>query len=288
MKVGFIGLGAMGRPMAENLLRAGYRLSVWSRRTAAARPLVQQGAHYRETPVELARYADVLFTMVTAAGDVEEVLLGRQGAIHGLAPGSVVVDCSTIGAAPARRIAARLAEAGVDFLDAPVSGGSQGAAAATLAIMVGGPAAVLARVRPLLEVLGKTIVHVGDSGAGQVAKACNQMALVAAIEATAEAARLAAVRGIDFGRVREALLGGSAGSRALDFFGGKMAQRDFAAGVEARLHHKDYAILMDEAVALGLPLPVTAAVWQQLNALMARGWGDADTSGLLRVLEAAV
>jgi 2-hydroxy-3-oxopropionate reductase len=179
-----------------------------------------------------------------------------------------------------------LHEHGIDFLDAPVSGGSVGARDATLAIMAGGSATALDRVRPLLAVLGKTIVHVGASGAGQVAKACNQMVMVAAIEACAEAARLATAHGLDFGRVRAALLAGSAGSRVLDVFGGRMAARDFAAGVEARLHHKDYAIFMDAAARAGCPLPVSAQVWQQLNTLMAQGWGRDDTASLLRVLEA--
>jgi 2-hydroxy-3-oxopropionate reductase len=152
--------------------------------------------------------------------------------------------------------------------------------------MAGGSATALDRVRPLLAVLGKTIVHVGASGAGQVAKACNQMVMVAAIEACAEAARLATAHGLDFGRVRAALLAGSAGSRVLDVFGGRMAARDFAAGVEARLHHKDYAIFMDAAARAGCPLPVSAQVWQQLNTLMAQGWGRDDTASLLRVLEA--
>jgi 2-hydroxy-3-oxopropionate reductase len=168
-----------------------------------------------------------------------------------------------------------------------VSGGSGGAQAATLSIMWGGKSALATRLQPIFEVLGKTIVRVGEVGAGQVAKACNQMVMVAAIEACAEAARLAEAAGVDFAKVRSAMLGGSAGSRVLDVFGGRMAARDFRAGVEARLHHKDYALLMDEATRIGVPLPVSAAVWQQLNALMARGWGRDDTSSLLRVLETA-
>ncbi|MDK9724935.1 MAG: NAD(P)-dependent oxidoreductase [Sterolibacteriaceae bacterium MAG5] len=286
MKLGFIGLGVMGRPMAENLLRAGHELLVWARRAESAQPLLDLGARVLPSPEALAREVDVLFVVVTASADVEQVLLGAQGALHGLRPGAVVVDHSTIAPAAARRIAAALARCGADFLDAPVSGGGVGAANATLSIMVGGEAAALARVRPLLEKLGKTIVHVGPSGAGQVAKACNQMVMVAAIQACAEAARLADAHGVDFGPVREAMLAGSAGSRVLDVFGGRMARRDFAAGVEARLHHKDYALFMDEAARLGAPLPVAAQVWQQLNGLMARGWGRDDSAGLLRLLEA--
>jgi 2-hydroxy-3-oxopropionate reductase len=185
----------------------------------------------------------------------------------------------------ARRLAARLAAAGAAYLDAPVSGGGVGARDATLSIMVGGEAAALERVRPLLAQLGRTIVHVGASGAGQVAKLCNQMVMVAAIEAGAEAARLAAAHGLDFSLVRQALQAGSAASRVLDVFGGRMAARDFAAGVEARLHHKDYAIVMDAAARAGVALPVAAAVGQQLNALMGRGWGRHDSAALLRVLE---
>jgi 2-hydroxy-3-oxopropionate reductase len=198
------------------------------------------------------------------------------------------LDFSTIAPGAARRIAAAYARHGVDFVDAPVSGGSGGAQAATLSIMWGGKSALAIRLQPLFEVLGKTIVHVGETGAGQVAKACNQMVMVAAIEACAEAARLAEAAGVDFAKVRTAMLGGSAGSRVLDVFGGRMAARDFKAGVEARLHHKDYALLMDEATRIGAALPASAAVWQQLNALMAQGWGRNDTSSLLRVLEAGI
>ncbi|MBI4985485.1 MAG: NAD(P)-dependent oxidoreductase [Rhodocyclales bacterium] len=286
MKLGFIGLGAMGRPMAENLLRAGHELTVWARRPDAAAPLLKAGARYAETPAALARHADVVFIAVTASADVEQVVLGAQGLSEGARPGAVIVDHSTIAPAVARAVAARLARREIDFLDAPVSGGAGGARSATLAIMVGGAASALERVRPLLAVLGRTIVHVGDCGAGQVAKACNQMIMVAGIAAVAEAARLAAAHGLDFGRVRAALAAGSAGSRVLDVFGDRMARRDFAAGVAARLHHKDYGIFMAEAARLGAPLPVAAQVWQQLNALMARGFCDDDTSSLLKVLEA--
>lgn len=286
MKVGFIGLGVMGAPMAANLLRAGHEVAVWARRPAAADELVAQGARLLPTPAALAREADALFTVVTSGGDVEEVVFGPEGFAAGARAGTVVVDHSTIAPATARSIARRLAAQDVDFLDAPVSGGGAGARSATLSIMVGGEAAALERVRPLLDALGKTVVHVGPSGAGQVAKACNQMVMVAAIQACAEAARLAAAHGLDFGCVRAALADGSAASRVLDVFGARMAARDFVSGVEARLHHKDYALLMGAAAAAGAPLPVSAQVWQQLNSLMAHGWGRDDSAGLLRVLEA--
>ncbi len=285
MRVGFIGLGVMGRPMAGHLLRASHRLSVFARRAEAVLPLVGDGATACASPAEVAAASEVVFTMVTGSDDVREVLLGDRGVIQGAGPGSVVVDMSTIAPTAAREIAAALAERGIAMLDAPVSGGAQGARDATLAVMVGGESTVLARVRPLLECLGRTIVHVGGNGAGQVAKACNQMIMVAAIEACAEAARLADAAGVDFARVREAMLGGSAGSRVLEFFGGKMAVREFSAGVEARLHHKDFGLLATEAARIGVALPVAGAVAQQLNALMALGWGREDTSSLLRVLE---
>ena len=286
MQLGFIGFGAMGRPMAEHLLRAGHELSVWSRRPESAAALIAQGAQWRASPAQVARHAEIVCTNVTGSADVEELAFGTEGLAAGLAPGSLHVDFSTIAPSAARRIAARHAASGVDFVDAPVSGGSGGAQNAALAIMWGGKSALAARLQPIFAVLGKTIVHVGEAGAGQVAKACNQMVMVAAIEATAEAARLAAAAGIDFSKVRAAMLHGSAGSRVLDVFGGRMAMQDFRPGVEARLHHKDYALLMDEATRIGAPLPVSGTVAQQLNSLMSQGWGSDDTSSLLRVLDA--
>jgi 2-hydroxy-3-oxopropionate reductase len=283
MKIGFIGLGTMGSPMAGHLLQAGHALHVWSRRAASADSLLAQGATWCAAPAAVAAASDIVCTNVTGNADLEG--LAAQLA-EGLARGAIHVDFSTVAPSVARRVAAMYAARGVDFVDAPVSGGGTGARNATLAIMWGGKSALAPRLEPLFSVLGKTIVRVGEVGAGQVAKACNQMVMVAAIEACAEAARLAAAAGVDFAKVWTAIQGGSAGSRVLEVFGGRMATREFAAGVEARLHHKDYALLMDEATRLGAPLPVSAAVWQQLNALMAQGRGKTDTSSLLRVLEA--
>lgn len=285
MRLGFIGLGAMGRPMALHLLRAGHELAVWARRAPSLPPLLDAGAVACATPAEVARRAEIVFTIVTAGADVESVVFGADGLSAGFAPGSVLVDMSTIAPGTARSIAQRLAAGGVDMLDAPVSGGEAGAIAATLAIMAGGKAAVLDRVRPLFAVFGRSVVHVGGNGAGQVAKACNQMIMVGAIEALAEALHLAATAGADPAKVLQALAGGSAGSRVLEVFGARMLHRDFAAGVEARLHHKDYGIVLGEACRLGVPLPVAGQVGQQLNALMAQGWGRDDTAALLRVLE---
>jgi len=284
MRIGFIGLGAMGRPMAHHLQRAGHELAVWARRPESIGDLPAQVC---VTPAELGRRCEVVFTVITSSADVEGVALGKDGLSEGMAPGSVLVDCSTIAPDMARHVAAKLAEKGIHFLDAPVSGGEQGAIDATLAIMAGGDAAVLERVRPLLECLGKRIVHIGPNGAGQVAKACNQMIMVAAIEAAAEAMHLAAGAGVDCAKVRQALAGGSAASRVLDVMGERMVRRDFSAGIEARLHHKDFGLVLEAARQSGVPVPLTAVVSQQLNALMAQGWGREDTSSLLRVLALA-
>lgn len=285
MRVGFIGLGVMGAPMARHLLAAGHEVAVWARRPAAAAALVEAGAMPCATPAALAARSEVVISIVTASADVKALVLGADGLAAGFAPGSIHVDMSTIAPETARQLAAHYLQRGVGWLDAPVSGGEQGARDATLAIMVGGEAADLARVQPLFDVLGKRTVHVGPAGAGQVAKACNQMVLVAAIQAVAEAMRLAAAHGVDLAAVRHALMGGSAASKALDIMGQRMVERDFSAGIQARLHHKDFAILMHEACVRGLPLPIAAQVWQQLNALMACGWGQDDTASLLRVLE---
>jgi 2-hydroxy-3-oxopropionate reductase len=282
MNVGFIGLGVMGRPMALHLQAAGHELHVWARRPQSADGL---DAVVHATPAALGAACEAVFTVITSSADVEAVALGADGLIHGMAPGSVLVDCSTIAPDAARRIAARLGEKGIHMLDAPVSGGAQGAIDATLAIMAGGEVAVLERVRPLLEKLGQRIVHVVPNGAGQVAKACNQMIMVAAIEAVAEAMRLAAAAGVDCAKVRQALAGGSAASRVLEVMGRRMVERDFAVGIEARLHHKDFGLVLEAARQSGVPLALTASVGQQLNALMAMGLGKDDTSSLLRVLE---
>lgn len=275
----------MGRPMAGHLIAAGHEVAVWARRPESAAPLAAAGARVHATPAELARHCEVVISVVTASADVEHLALGSDGLIDGLAEGAIHVDMSTIAPETARKVAARYAEKGIGWLDAPVSGGEVGARDATLAIMAGGDAAVLERVRPLFACLGKTVVHIGPAGAGQVAKACNQMIMVNAIQACAEAMRLADAHGVDLHKVREALMGGSAASRVLDVMGGRMARRDFAAGIQSRLHHKDFAILMEEARQLGAPLPVAAQTWQQLNALMAMGGSRDDTASLLRVLE---
>lgn len=286
MEVGFVGLGAMGAPMVDRLIEAGHKLAVYARRIETAKHLLNRGVRLCASPAYLAASCEVVFLAVTGTADVEHLVCGDDGLLEGARAGLVIIDMSTIAPRRAQELAAQAQGLGVEMLDAPVSGGEIGARNGTLSIMVGGDAAVLERVRPLLNVLGKTIVHMGPAGSGQIAKACNQLVLVAAIEACAEAAMLAHAAGVDFARVREAMLAGSASSGALDAFGGRMATREFARGVEARLHHKDFALIADTAAQAWVPVPVSAAVQQQLNALMALKLGREDTSGLLKVLEA--
>ncbi len=287
MRVGFIGLGVMGRPMAGHLLAAGHELAVWARRPESTAPLAEQGALVCASPAELAARSEVVITIVTNSRDVEGVAFGARGLAEGFVAGSVHVDMSTIAPSTARALAERYAARDVGWIDAPVSGGERAATEASLAIMAGGKAETLAWVRPLLDCLGRTLVHVGDAGAGQVAKACNQMVMVSAIQACAEAMHLGRANKVDLVALRNALMGGSANSKMLDLMGDRMVRRDFVNGIQARLHHKDFGIVLNEAAALGTPLPVAAQVWQQLNALMGQGWGMDDTSSLLRVLEQA-
>jgi 2-hydroxy-3-oxopropionate reductase len=285
MKLGFIGLGVMGRPMALNLMKHGHEMSVYARRAESAAPLVAAGARAYATPAEVAADAEAVFTMVTRSSDVEQVVLGENGIVHGAARGSVVVDMETISPAVARSVARALAEKGVDMLDAPVSGGPMGAEQATLSIMVGGKEPVFQRVKPLFECLGRTIIHMGDHGAGQITKACNQLALLVTAQGAAEALTLARSCGVDPARVREVMLGGVAASRVLEMFGRRMVERDFAAGIEARLYHKDLHIVLDLAHELGVAAPAAALTMQNINALIGRGEGSNDLSALIKVVE---
>jgi len=285
MKLGFIGLGVMGRPMALNLMKHGHQMGVYARRPQSAAPLIAAGAAGYKTPAELAAACDVVFTVVTTSSDFEQVTLGEKGIIHGARAGSVVVDMETISPIVARNVARTLAEKGIDMLDAPVSGGPMGAEQATLSIMAGGKEAVFKRVKPLFECLGKTILHMGDHGAGQITKACNQLLLVVTAQASAEALSLAARCGVDPVKVREVMLGGIAASRVLELFGKRMVERDFTAGIEARLYHKDLHIALDLVHELGLAAPAAALAMQSVNAVMGRGEGRSDLSALIKVVE---
>jgi 2-hydroxy-3-oxopropionate reductase len=284
--VGFIGLGVMGKPMALNLIKGGYDLRVYGRRKATTAPLVEAGATACTSPEETARGCDVIFTMVTATQDVLEVVLGERGVIAGAGPGSIVVDMGTISPAATRTIAARLAEASLEMLDAPVSGGGIGASNGTLSIMVGGKAEIFERVKPLFSCMGKNIVHIGPNSAGQVAKACNQIVMLTTLLGLAEAFTFARKNGLDPQRVYESLSGGSAQCRILEVLGKRMVERNYDPGIEARLHYKDLQIVLNEAHTLGLALPGTALVTQMFNALIGRGGGNEDSSQLVEVIEA--
>lgn len=287
MQLGFIGLGTMGRPMALRLMNGGHAMSVHARRAEAALPLVDHGATVCPTPAAVAERSDVVFTMVTGTSDVEAVVLGDDGAgiIHGARRGTVVIDMSTIDPTATRRIAQTLDDRGIDMLDAPVSGGPQGARDAALTMMVGGPSAALERVRPLLALLGPTIIHLGESGAGQTTKACHQLALLVTAQGVAEALTLARRCGLDVERVRQVMMGGMASSRVLDLFGARMASRDFSAGIESRLYHKDLDIALGLAHERGAALPAAALTMQFINGVIGRGRGRDDLSALITVVE---
>ncbi|MFP4080390.1 MAG: NAD(P)-dependent oxidoreductase [Ectothiorhodospira sp.] len=278
LKVGCIGLGIMGRPMALNLLKAGVEVHVWARRAEVAADLEAAGAQVARTPAKLARRVDVVFTNVSDSRDVEQVLTGHDGVIEGAYDGLVVVDHSTIAPAVTRRLARTLEARGVRMLDAPVSGGERGAIDGTLALMVGGPAEALERVRPLLEITGGRITHVGGHGAGQVTKACNQLVVAQTLSAVSEALALARAAGVDPEAMREALLGGLAGSRVLERHGRHMIDGDYTPGFKTRLHAKDMGIVLQTAAELGLALPGAALATQWLNAAVGEGHGDEDSA----------
>lgn len=284
-KIAYIGLGIMGRPMVLNLLQAGYSVRVWARRSEMMEPLVEAGATACSSPADAADNSDIIITNVSDTTDVEQVVLGQNGIIEGAAKGCVVVDMSTISPSVTRAIAEQLGERNIEMLDAPVSGGEKGAIDGTLSIMVGGKAAVFERVLPVLDVLGSNIVHIGGNGAGQVTKACNQTVIAQSISAIGEAFVLAAAAGVDPAKVREALLGGFAGSKVLDSHGGRMLMHDFKPGFKARLHQKDMRIVLETAHELGIALPGASLATQLINALVGSGGGEDDSCAILRLQE---
>ncbi|MBI3143694.1 MAG: NAD(P)-dependent oxidoreductase [Pseudogulbenkiania sp.] len=284
MNVGYIGLGIMGRPCVLNLLKAGHRVSVWARRRESAEELIQAGARWCDSPAALAADVELVVTNVSDTADVEAVLLGDNGVAQGARPGLVCADMSTISPIGARQIAAQLAEKNIDFLDCPVSGGEVGAINGTLTIMVGGKAEALDKARPALQAMGKTITHIGDSGAGQVAKACNQIAVGVGVAAVAEVMKLARACGVDPAPVREALLGGFAQSRVLDVHGQRMIDDNYAPGFKAKLHLKDMGIVLDTARELGISLPEAERVAGLIGELVERGEGELDSSAIARLI----
>jgi 2-hydroxy-3-oxopropionate reductase len=271
--------------MAQHLQKGGHQLGVWARRAESAAPLVAIGATRYDTPAALAAVSDVVFTMVTASSDFEQVVLGASGIFQGAKPDLVLVDMETISPAVARTVAQQLAAKGIEMLDAPVSGGPMGAEQATLSIMVGGKPEVFERIKPLFACMGKTITRVGDIGAGQVTKACNQLALLVAAQGVAESLHLAARLGADPAKVREVLMGGVAASRVMELFGKRMVERNFDNGIDTRLYHKDLGIILGLAHEAGLATPGGALVMQQINALMGQGRGRDDLAALITVLE---
>ncbi len=283
--VGFIGLGVMGAPMARNLLRAGHALVVHSRSRGPVDELAEAGAEPASSAREVAERADVVITMLPDSAAVEDVVSGSDGVLGGASGGDLLIDMSTIHPTVSVAIAAAARERGVAVLDAPVSGGDVGARDGTLSIMVGGEEADVERARPLFEVLGKTIVHVGEHGAGQVVKACNQVVVAVTIAAVSEALVLGSKAGVDPERILDVLGGGLAANRVMEMRRRNFLEHDFTPGFRIDLHHKDLGIALESGGEYGVPLPVTALVQQGFRALRAKGHGGDDHSGLLALVE---
>jgi len=288
--VGFIGLGIMGAPMVRNLLAAGFDLTVWNRTTARCEPAAEAGATVADSPAAVAARSDITITCVTASADVEAVILGADGApspvIDGVRPGSVVVDMSTISPAVTRAAAARLAERDVQLLDAPISGGEQGAINGTLSIMVGGDPATLDRVRPVLEAMGSRITHCGPSGTGQTVKLCNQIAVSVNNLAMAEALLFCQASGVNPATMLEAISAGAAGSWQISNLGPRIVERDFAPGFKIGLQQKDLRLALEAADQLHLPLAATSLVHQLFAAVERESGPDVGTQALVNALEA--
>lgn len=284
--IGFIGLGLMGRPMAKNILKAGYPLVVHSRSQGPVDELVAAGATRAATPADVARAATRIITMVPDSPDVALVLEGPAGVLSAVQPGTIIVDMSSIAPGAARRLAERAAAAGAVMLDAPVSGGDIGAAAGTLSIMVGGDAAAFAAVKPLLDVMGnpEKVVRIGDSGAGQLCKLCNQMVIGGTLAVVAEALALARKADVDAGKVREALLGGFAQSRVLEVHGERALKSTYKPGFKTHLYAKDMRNVIATLAEHETAAPVTALVQQLLHATMAAGHGEDDNSVMAKTV----
>ncbi|HJT57120.1 MAG TPA: 2-hydroxy-3-oxopropionate reductase [Ktedonobacteraceae bacterium] len=283
--IGFIGLGIMGRPMARNLLKAGFSLVVQNRHQEVTDEFVAAGASAGNRPRDIASACDVIITMLPGTAEVEEVLFGIGGVIEGAHDGLIVIDMSTISPVATQTFATRLAERKIAMLDAPVSGGDKGAIAGTLSIMVGGDEGTFQRCLPIFQAMGKTIVHVGESGAGQTVKACNQIVVALIIEAVSEALVLGSKAGVDAAKILQVLGGGLAANRVMELRGASMLAHDFTPGGRLRFHHKDLGFVLETARKYGVSLPVTALVDQMFASLETRGRGDLDHTVLLTYLE---
>ena len=284
-KIGFIGLGIMGKPMALNLIKAGYKLLVYDIRPEPVDELNDKGAEKASSPGEVAAASDTVITIVPDSPDVEVVVFGEHGLIESVKSGMLFIDMSTIAPATTLKVHSALSEKGVESVDAPVSGGEVGAQQGTLSIMVGGSENGFQKALPLFEVMGKNIVHIGEAGAGQVTKACNQIVVAQTIQAVAEALTFAKKCKVDVANVREALLGGFAQSRIMDLHGQRILDQNFKPGFKMKLHRKDLNIALQTAREIGLSLPATALVAENMNALIAQGDGDKDHSALAMLME---
>jgi len=284
-KIGFIGLGIMGKPMVRNLLRAGYSPVVYNRSQKPIDELAGEGARAASSAKEVAEKSDVVIMMLPDTPDVEAVALGADGVLEGAHDGLLLIDMSTISPVVTKRVSSEAQKRGVRMLDAPVSGGDKGAIAGTLSIMVGGEKADFERAYPIFEAMGKTIVHCGPSGAGQIVKACNQIVVALVIEAVSEALVLGSKAGVQPEIILQVLSGGLAQNRVMDLRGPTMVQHNFAPGFKAKLHRKDLNIILQTAREYGVALPVTAIVDQMFTSLVEQGRGDLDHSSLLTVIE---
>lgn len=284
-RIGFIGLGIMGRPMCANLLKAGYSLTVWNRSRPGIEEVVGYGAQEGASPADVAAKSDVIITIVTDSPDVQRVVQGPNGVLEGVQPGSVLIDMTTMSPAVTREIAAALEAKGAEMLDAPVSGGDVGAKAGTLSIMVGGKEEVFARCLPVFQAMGKNIVHLGPNGAGQVCKLCNQIAVAVNMLAGCEAIMFAAKNGIDPKKMLDAISAGAAGSWMLSNLAPRIVKGDFAPGFMVRLAQKDLRLVLEAANEAQLPLPGTALMNQVWRAVEADGGGDLGTQAAILPLE---
>jgi len=284
-RIGFIGLGIMGKPMARNLLKAGYSLTVYSRKQEAVDTLVAEGARGACSSREVSEQSEVIITMVTDTPDVQQVVLGPDGVLSGLRAGGTIIDMSTISPTATREVANAAHAKGVHFLDAPVSGGEGGAVAGALSIMVGGDADTFNACLPIFQAMGKNIIHVGPNGSGQLVKLCNQIAVAVTNMAMSEALIFAAKAGVNLEKMHQAISGGAAGSWQLTNLAPRVFQRDFAPGFMVKLQQKDLRLVLQEADRLQLALPATGLVHNLFNALETMGARDEGTQALVKVLE---
>jgi 3-hydroxyisobutyrate dehydrogenase len=284
-QVGFIGLGIMGQGMARNLLKSGFSLTVWNRTTSKTDSLIEAGARAGQSPADVAAQSDITVICVSDTPDVEAVVLGEGGVIEGAGAGSLIIDCSTISPLATQSMARALAERGVAMLDAPISGGSEGAANGTLSIMVGGDAGEFERALPVFEAMGQTITHVGASGAGQIVKLVNQILVVGHALAMGEALLFAQAGGVDLQKTLAAVEAGAAGSWMLSNRGPQIIRRDWRPGFTIDLQQKDVRLILDAADDLGVPVPGTGLIFQLYRTLQAQGLGSEGNHGLVKALE---